>query len=116
MRVLLLISVAAALFGQTEQNAVPNPSAVIDQAVRAIAKSSLGLARPMPQFRLNQPAAPSDAASTASKAPSKCAVPLLELKVPDGTNFTIKQVKPPQDFADHMAVAHGVPACPNARK
>jgi hypothetical protein len=51
LRVLLPLCLTVALFAQTEQNAVPNPAAAIDGAVRGIVKSSLGLARPMPPLR-----------------------------------------------------------------
>ena len=110
--VLLPIAFAVALFGQTEQNAVPNPSALIDRAVREIGKSSLGLARPLPTLGLNglnQPALQSGVAS-------KCSVPLREMKIPGDKSFTIRERKPPRDFADRMAVAPEAPACPSATK
>jgi hypothetical protein len=108
LRVLLPISFAVALFGQTEPNAVPNPGAVIDRAVREIGKSSLGLARPM-TLGLNQTV-------RQFGATSRCSVPLREMKIPDDKSFTIIERKPPQDFTDRMAVAPEAPACPSATK
>lgn len=109
LRFLLPISFSVAVFGQTEQNAVPNPVAVIDRAVRGTNKSSLGLARRLLPFRPNQ-SAPQFGAT------SKCSVPLREMKLPDDKSFTIIEHKPPQDFADRIAVAPEAPACPSATK
>jgi hypothetical protein len=109
LRILLLLPVTFALFGQTEQNAVPNPGEVIDRAVRGVGKGALGLARPMLQFGLNRPVSLSGAAP-------ECSVPLREMKIPDDKNFTLKELKPPQDFIDHMLAAPVMPACASATK
>jgi len=118
LRVFLFLTVAAALHGQAEQNAVPNPGDAINRAVQEIGKNSLGLARrPVWPFSV-KPAAPLGARTTTddptvAMEQSKCAVPLLEMKVPEGESFAYKQVKPPQDWSDRMPVTHGVRACRN---
>jgi hypothetical protein len=109
LRILLLIPFTVTLFGQTEQNAVPNPGAVIANALRGGNKSSLGLALSALPFLPNQPPLPSSAAPI-------CAVPLGEMKIPGDKNFTVKELKPPQDFTDHMPMAPAMPACSIATK
>ena len=109
LRVFLPISLTVILFGQTEQNAVPNPGAAIDRAVRAIGKSSLGLARPMLSLGLNQLA-------PQLRAASKCSVPLREMKIPEDKTFTIIERQPPRDFTDRVAIPPEMPACPSATK
>ena len=109
LRILLLIPVAVTLFGQTEQNAVPNPGEVIARSFRAAGNGILGGARPALTFLVNPQAPQSDAMP-------KCYVPLLEMKIPDGKNFTVKELKPPRDFTDHMPTAPAMPACSIATK
>jgi hypothetical protein len=43
LRILLVGLLAVTLFGQTAQNAVPNPGALIDHAVQGIAEQSGGV-------------------------------------------------------------------------
>jgi hypothetical protein len=109
LRILLLFPCMVTLFGQTEQNAVPNPGAAIANALRGTGTSTLGLAFSALPFLPNQPPSPSNAAL-------KCAVPLREMTIPDDKNFTVKELKPPRDFTDHMATAQALPACPIAAK
>jgi hypothetical protein len=108
LRILLLIPVAVTLFGQTEQNAVPNPGEVVARAFRA-GNGILGVARPTLPFAVN-PEVPQPAAM-----PS-CAVPLQEMKIPDDKNFTVKELKAPRDFTDRMATVPAMPACPTVKK
>jgi hypothetical protein len=96
---------ALTLLGQSETNAVPNPGAAIDQAVRGIiqkgltASNSLPSARPLPPRLL-------------PGRVTKCAVPLLETPIPANKNFVIGQLNPPKTFIDNMVVAQGLlPAC-----
>ena len=105
---MLDIPLSVALFGQTEQNAVPNPGDVIARAVGGIGTNGLGLAR--------LAAAPPSQPSRHGDATPKCSVPLWEMKIPDDKNFTLLEVEPPPDFADHMAVPPPAPACPTANK
>jgi hypothetical protein len=42
---------------------------------------------------------------------ASCSVPLLEMKVPKGVNFTMTQVPPAEGFSDNMPVARGLAAC-----
>ena len=106
LRILLLIPVAVTLFSQTEQNAVPNPGAAIANALRGAGKGSVGgLSRSILPSQLNQ-VSPLAAAVTPA-----CAVPLQEMKIPDDKNFTVKELKPPQDFSDNMPTALPMPAC-----
>jgi hypothetical protein len=120
LRFFLLISSAVALFGQTDQNAAPNSTQVLSRAVHQIVRSSLGLARPPMSFVLNQPGPQSALASRpdrgAFRESGRCSVPLLDLKIPENTDFTIKKIKPPQDFTDHIGVTPEVPACPGVAK
>ncbi len=110
LRILLLIPVAVTLFSQTEQNAVPNPGAVISNALRGAGKGNLGgLSRSMLPSQLNQ-VSPPPAASLSASA-STCAVPLQAMKIPGDKNFTVKELKPPQDFSDNMPTALPMPAC-----
>jgi hypothetical protein len=104
-RIIVLGSLALALMGQSENNAVPNPGAAIDQAVRRIAQRSLTasnfslLPRPLPPPPL-------------SGRSTKCAVPLLEMPIPTDKNFVIGQLNPLKKFNDNMAAAQGlVSAC-----
>jgi hypothetical protein len=108
LRILLLIPVAATLFGQTEQNAVPNPGEVVARAFRS-GNGFLGEARPALPFPVNPQAPPLEAMST-------CAVPLREMKIPDNKNFTVKELNPSRDFTDRMATAPAMPACSAATK
>jgi hypothetical protein len=108
LRSLLVVPVAATLFGQTEQNAVPNPGEVVARAFRA-GNGILGVAPPALPFLLNPQVPQSGAMPT-------CSVPLLEMKIPDDKNFTVKELKPPRDFTDRMVTAPAMPACPTATK
>ena len=103
----LPFALAAALLGQTAENAVPNPSAAIDQAVRGMGRMSLGL---QPSVRLNwnqpNPAPPAEPPSRVAA----CAVPLLEVPIPNDTNFTIGRV-PPLRTGDNMSSSRALPAC-----
>jgi|HubBroStandDraft_6_1064221.scaffolds.fasta_scaffold122796_3 hypothetical protein len=84
-RILLPGMLAFTLCGQSANNAVPNPGAAIDQAVRGIAHRSLTasnfslLPRPLPPSPL-------------SGRSTKCAVPLLEMRIPADKNFVIGQL------------------------
>jgi hypothetical protein len=82
---------------------------VVANALRGRSKSNLGLALSALSFLPNQPPSPSNAAPM-------CSVPLREMKIPDDKNFTVKELKPPQDFTDHMATAPAIPACSTAPK
>ncbi len=108
LRILLLIPLAVTLFGQTEQNAVPNPGDVVARAFRA-GNGILGVARPALPFLVNPQIPQSDALPT-------CSVPLREMKIPDDKNFTLKELKAPRDFTDRIATAPAIPACPTATK
>jgi hypothetical protein len=68
LRILLVGLLAVTLFGQTAQNAVPNPGALIDHAVQGIARNSLVASNLVASFRPFQPPAPPASAT-------KCAVP-----------------------------------------
>jgi hypothetical protein len=97
---LLLVSVATAgsLLGQSGQNAVPHPEQLIERTFRAQLRSYIEPVKPV---------------ITLSRS-SACSVPLLEMAIPDGKNFTIILVPAPQNFTDHMVIAGGLPACTKA--
>lgn len=99
-RILLLGPLALALMGQSEDNAVPNPGAAIDQAVRGIAQRSLTASNSFVLPRSVSPPPLSDRVT-------QCAVPLLEMPIPSDKNFVIGRLNPPKTFSDNM-VAHGL--------
>jgi hypothetical protein len=105
LRTLLLGMFALTLFGQSENNAVPNPGGAIDTAVRGIVQKSLTTSNLLPPARpVGRPIAPGGA--------TNCAVPLLEMPIPAGRNFVIGQLNPPKTFVDNMVVERGLlPAC-----
>jgi hypothetical protein len=105
LRILLLSMLPLTLFGQSENNAVPNPGAAIDTAVRGIVQKSLTASNLLPPaLPVRRPIAPGGA--------TNCAVPLLEMPIPDGKNFVIGQLTPPKTFIDNMVVERGLlPAC-----
>jgi hypothetical protein len=104
IRILLLSVLALTLFGQSENNAVPNPGAAIDIAVRGIVQKGLAASNSLPSARPLPPPLMS------GRVP-KCAVPLLEMPIPE-KNFVIGQLSPPKNFTDNMPVAPGLlPAC-----
>jgi hypothetical protein len=100
-RILLLGPLALTLLGQSENNAVPNPNAAIDQAVRGIAQRSLTASN---ASLLPRPVLPPPLPVRAGK----CAVPLLEMPIPADQNFVITQLVPPQIFTDHMGIGPGL--------
>jgi hypothetical protein len=108
-RILLLGIFALTLLGQSENNAVPNPAAAVDTAVRGIVQKSLTASNWLPPARLvRRPIAPSGA--------TDCAVPLLEMPIPAGRNFVIGQLSPPKSFVDNMIVQHGLLLACGARE
>jgi len=105
LRILLPGLLALTLFGQSETNAVPNPGAAIDQAVRGIIQKGLSASNSLPSARPLPP-------RVLSGRVPKCAVPLLEAPIPADKNFVIIELNPPKTFIDNMVVAHGLlPAC-----
>jgi hypothetical protein len=101
LRILLLFMFALTLVGQSENNAVPNPSGAIDTAVRGIVQKSLTTSNLLPPARpVRRPIAPGGA--------TNCAVPLLEMPIPAGRNFVIGQLNPPKTFVDNMVVERGL--------
>jgi hypothetical protein len=101
LRILLVGGFALTLFGQSENNAVPNPGAAIDTAVRGIVQKSLTASNLLPPARpVRRPIAPGRA--------TNCAVPLLEMPIPAGTNFVIGQLNPPKTLVDDMVVERGL--------
>jgi hypothetical protein len=114
LRVVPFVFLAVGLFGQTVDNAVPNPKVSIDQAVRAIGNISLGL---QPKLAI-----PWISAATQPPLPEKpstfvgaCSVPLLEMTIPDRKNFVIGRVEPPS-VNDHMSIAPRLPPCSSQAK
>jgi hypothetical protein len=105
LRILLLGTFALTLLGQSENNAVPNPAAAMDAAVRGIVQKSLTASTLLPPARpVRRPIAPGGA--------TNCAVPLLEMPIPAGRNFVMGQLNPPKTFVDNMGAEHGLlPAC-----
>ena len=105
IRILLLGIFALTLFGQSENNAVPNPGAAVDTAVRGIVQKSLTASNLLPPAGpVRRPFAPAGATG--------CSVPLLEMPIPAGRNFVIGQLNPPKTFIDNMVVERGLlPAC-----
>jgi hypothetical protein len=105
LRLFLLGVFALALFGQSENNAVPYPGAAINTAVRGIVQKSLTASNLLPPARpVRRPVTPSEA--------TNCAVPLLEMPIPVGRNIVIGQLNPPKTFVDNMVVERGLlPAC-----
>jgi len=105
LRILLVGMFALTLLGQSENNAVPNPGAAINTAVRGIVQKSLTASNLLPPARpVRRPVTPPEA--------TNCAVPLLEMPIPAGTNFVIGQLNPPKTFVDDIVVEHGLlPAC-----
>jgi hypothetical protein len=105
LRILLLGMFALTLLGQSENNAVPNPGAAINTAVRGIVQRSLTASNLLPPADpVRRPLAPGGA--------TNCAVPLLEMPIPTGRNFVIGQLNPPKTFVDNMVVERGLlPAC-----
>jgi hypothetical protein len=98
-------------FGQSSQNAA-DPSHITKEVVQAILGNNLGQTRPTPTVpRMNY------LAPLMANVPkeTRCSVPLIEMNVPNGVNFTMAQVPPPQGFSDNMPVAQGLPACPTGR-
>ena len=97
-RILLPGLLALTLFGQSEDNAVPNPNTAIDRAVRGIAQRSLTasgfslLPRPLPPPPL-------------SGRSTNCVVSLREMPILADKNFVIGQLSPPKNFRDNMAAA-----------
>jgi hypothetical protein len=105
LRILPFGLLALTLFGQSENNAVPNPGAAIDQAVRGIIQKGLTASNSLPSPR---PLAP----RVLSGGATKCAIPLLETPIPADKNFVIGRLNPPKNFIDDMVVAQGLlPAC-----
>ncbi len=104
----------AGLFGQTPDNAVPNPNAAIDEAVQAIGRISLGL-QPKLAAGWLPPVAQPPQPGRPSTSGQPCSVPLLEMPIPDGTNFVIGRVHPPS-VTDNMKITPRVPPCPSALK
>ena len=104
-RILLLGVFALTLFGESENNAVPNPGAAIDTAVRGIVQKSLTASNLLPPARpVRRPIEPGGA--------TNCAVPLLEMPIPADRNFVIGQLNPSKTFVDDIVVEHGLlPAC-----
>jgi hypothetical protein len=91
LRIILVSLLAVTLFGQTAQNAVPNPGALIDHAVQGIARNSLVASNLVASFRPFQPPAPPASAT-------KCAVSLLEVPIAPDKNFVITEVNPPKEL------------------
>lgn len=107
LRILLPGLLATTLFAQTDQNAAPNPSALINSAIQGITRNSLVSSAPI------FPSHPFQGPFWVGRA-SQCVVPLIEIVIPDGKNYVIGQVKPPKDFSDKMLTAPGLPACTTA--
>lgn len=107
LRFLLPGLLAAGLFGQTDQNAAPNPSALIKGAIQGITRSSL-----VPSAAVLPPH-PIQAPFWTGRA-SECVVPLIELAIPGGKNYVIGRVLPPKDFGDKMLTVPDLPACTTA--
>jgi hypothetical protein len=101
LRILLLGMFALTLLGQSQSNAVPNSAAAINTAVRGIIQKSLTASNLLPT------PGPVRRSTTPSGA-SHCAVPLLEMPIPAGTNFVIGQLKSPKSSVDNMTVEHGL--------
>jgi hypothetical protein len=114
LRIVPFAWLAAGLLGQTPDNAVPNPNAAIEQAVQGIGRVSLGLQPKLDAGWLHpaaQPPQPGNLLITGHR----CSVPLLEMQIPDRTNFVILRVEPPT-VGDNMKVTPGIPPCPGALK
>jgi len=107
VRFLALIFMAVGLYGQSSENAISNPSALIDRAVGGIENSSWGLGSVAKWPGTQIPSRPLIQA-VAHKQPSACSVPLLEAPVND-KNFPIQRVSPPPE---NMPATHGLPPCP----
>jgi hypothetical protein len=103
-RILVLGSLALALMGQSENNAVPNPGVAIDQAVRGIAQRSLTASN---SFVLPRPVSP----PPLSDRVTQCAVPLLEMPIPANKNFVIGRLNPSKTFIDNMVAPGLLSAC-----
>ena len=105
LRILLFGMFALSLVAQSENNAVPNPAAAIDTAVRGIVQKGLTASNLLPPpHPVRRPIAPGGV--------TNCAVPLLEMPIPAGRNFVIAELNPPKTFVDNMVVEHGLlPAC-----
>lgn len=92
-------------FGQSPQNAV-DPTRFTKEAVQAILGVSLGQGKP-PVVYLER--------FTGAVTETSCSAPLIEMKVPEGVNFTMARVPPPEGFSDNMPAARGLPACAAGR-
>src|SRR5579863_5069199 len=91
LSLLLAASLAISAFGQTPENAA-HPDQYIQQTVRGAFDASLNPTVPRPPFLAPQNTYP---IAGVPGRPTQCAVPLREMKIPNGVRFATKEAPAP---------------------
>jgi hypothetical protein len=117
MRILLLLSIAGALCAQspTSNASAPGSQSIVNSMLSPKPAVTLMPGR-LPELKLLRAPATASARVFAERPPAPCSVPLLEMQIPAGVDFTMQTIKPPVDKIDRMQVIVPAPACPDPPK
>ncbi|HTS51503.1 MAG TPA: hypothetical protein VMH05_26325 [Bryobacteraceae bacterium] len=105
LRLSLAGLIGMAAYGQTPENAV-QPDRLVQRAVDGTVRAALDPTRPKITF------GPRIVTNPVLPPSSGCAIPLQEMTIPEGVNFTMKKTPGPLESHDQMPVGSALPACP----